>query len=912
MMKGEYSISHESIVVSGPISATNVVIGNNNLQVTGDGCRVVAFDPRTLPTPTALPRPVCSRPRPPVPFVGRQEELAQVQALFATGAVIEIVGPAGIGKTWLLRSVAQVDSPLAPDGVVYLEAAGLPGEDLARELFDLFFERFSSSDLTYLPTRAELRRGLSGLRALVLLDGLQLGSAEARSLLDYVGGAMVVQTRRAPALSEARVVNLTDFSKESALALAAGVVNRSLNEAERRLVGALVSSAEGRPGTIVQALLPVRATPPALASRERRVARILALAGALWITFDSLLALAAEPTPETMAPGEQGEIESVLERWLAAGVIVAEGPTEGSMPRRQRLRQAAARVPEADTSSDLAETVGRALRYFAFDAARVVRDERALVLHMLATAQRLGRFHDVVGCVRAIEPHLIHSGALGSWERVLDLHGEAAGALADATQLAWFHREKGVLATCVEDPTLARQHFEQEAELRTKLGDPARTAESDLSFPPTAAVSPPGSAHRRKRLRWLAYLSLLPVAAGVAFGSRIVDPPDSDLDGVADASDNCARLSNKDQRDKDRNGVGDACDDPPPPVRGRAGAGSNADPNQTAECDDGQACTTSDHYSGGLCVASPLNCDDHNPCTDDRCDPRHGCQHEPNKKPCDDGNGCTSADTCRDGTCKGGPMLICRALDSCHDPGVCRPETGACSNPIKATGACDDLNACTVDDRCSAGACVGGKSLACDDANPCTDDRCDPTAGCLHEPNHATCDDNDQCTRNDACTGGRCSGNGVTCNDDNVCTDDRCDSKRGCTYTANNVPCTDDDACTLDDACRGGRCIGSKPRSCDDKNVCTNDSCEPQLGCVHKANKATCDDGNRCTSNDVCTATVCRGQMKNCDDVNDCTADSCDAQTGKCTNTWVANETPCPCPKSAASICLRGVCQCLI
>jgi hypothetical protein len=46
-------------------------------------------------------------------------------------------------------------------------------------------------------------------------------------------------------------------------------------------------------------------------------------------------------------------------------------------------------------------------------------------------------------------------------------------------------------------------------------------------------------------------------------------PPDTDKDGVPDFMDNCPRMSNPDQTDIDRNGVGDICQEgpiiPPPP-----------------------------------------------------------------------------------------------------------------------------------------------------------------------------------------------------------------------------------------------------------------------------------------------------------------------------------------------------------
>jgi uncharacterized repeat protein (TIGR01451 family) len=83
---------------------------------------------------------------------------------------------------------------------------------------------------------------------------------------------------------------------------------------------------------------------------------------------------------------------------------------------------------------------------------------------------------------------------------------------------------------------------------------------------------------------------------------------------------------------------------------------------------------------------------------------------------------------------------------------------------------CSDGNACTGPDTCSGGTCVGGPNVCacqsnadCGDNNPCTDDACQnpgtPTAACVHVNNTAPCSDGNACTRNDACQGGICIGN---------------------------------------------------------------------------------------------------------------------------------------------------------
>jgi hypothetical protein len=69
--------------------------------------------------------------------------------------------------------------------------------------------------------------------------------------------------------------------------------------------------------------------------------------------------------------------------------------------------------------------------------------------------------------------------------------------------------------------------------------------------------------------------------------------------------------------------------------------------------------------------------------------------------------------------------------------------------------------------------------------------------------------------------------------------------------------------------------------TCDDSNICTDDSCIPASGCQFTANTSPCDDADSCTDGDVCVAGVCTsGSALDCDDQDECTADGCDELTG--------------------------------
>jgi len=298
------------------------------------------------------------------------------------------------------------------------------------------------------------------------------------------------------------------------------------------------------------------------------------------------------------------------------------------------------------------------------------------------------------------------------------------------------------------------------------------------------------------------------------------------------------------------------------------------------ECDDGNACTVGDHCAAGLCVAGGvIDCDDGNPCTADSCDLLGGCVHQIVAAPCDDGDVCTAGDECVNGECKGGPPLNCDDQNSCTDD-FCN-ENGICIHSAN-DDECDDGNECTVDDHCAAAKCVALNALDCNDDSVCTTDSCDPLQGCVHTLNEAPCDDGDVCTIGDHCHLGKCIYSGtLTCEDSNPCTDDGCNPLVGCAFTPNNAACDDGSVCTVDDMCGGGLCVSGPALDCQDDNPCTDSACDPAMGCLTINNSDVCDDGDECTVNEICAAGVCGGgQQVNCNDGNVCTDDDCNPDEG--------------------------------
>ena len=186
-------------------------------------------------------------------------------------------------------------------------------------------------------------------------------------------------------------------------------------------------------------------------------------------------------------------------------------------------------------------------------------------------------------------------------------------------------------------------------------------------------------------------------------------------------------------------------------------------PAVAQQCDDLDSCTQNDMCVGDQCQGTP----------------RTGGS-------CDDGNACTINDTCAGGTCTGTAApagTSCNgACGTCQEvapgfPLFCLPDAEGDGTP------CNDNFACTINDVCQFGICLGTFRQCPDtDGNPCTGDFCNPETGlcqatnfppclpcqtcrrtegsfaCDPAPDGTACDDFEMCTPDSSCSDGECRG----------------------------------------------------------------------------------------------------------------------------------------------------------
>ncbi|HLK10381.1 MAG TPA: fibronectin type III domain-containing protein [Candidatus Binatia bacterium] len=183
-------------------------------------------------------------------------------------------------------------------------------------------------------------------------------------------------------------------------------------------------------------------------------------------------------------------------------------------------------------------------------------------------------------------------------------------------------------------------------------------------------------------------------------------------------------------------------------------------------CDDGLFCTINDHCQGGVCVGGGPNCTQlATDCASATCDEASkDCivTPVPNGTRCgSDANVCVAMHTCQSGTCTLGGPLDCNDHNACTTD-RCDAQLGQCVHTAQpgccmTDADCNDGNACTVD-TCVAGQCQSAP-VTCPDPGPCAQAACDATAGCVTTPlpDGTSCTASDPCIQNAVCTAGTCA-----------------------------------------------------------------------------------------------------------------------------------------------------------
>ncbi|MGQ0570722.1 MAG: choice-of-anchor D domain-containing protein [Armatimonadota bacterium] len=498
-------------VIQGEITG-QVAVGTQIVQIGSVHGGVVNLVPQPV-VPRARPLPVYLRPRPFPQLLDRESEVRTISAAFDSGVPVEIYGPAGVGKTTLLRYLSHYSFAASfPDGVIHLSARMQPAADVLQSLYEAFHE----SDILFKATDAQIRFALRERRALVLIDDVEFPREELERLMDAAPVCtFLVASPERRLWGEVRAIPAKGLPEDAALALVERALEAPVSGEQREAAKALCAALEGHPLRILQAVALVRldgrplaevaagartADPNAgpagevlkpLTEPEHRALAVLAV-----------LRGAAVEAPHVGAIAEVPDVDALLERLLRRGLVQVQNSRYSVTPD---LAAAVGR------QADLAPWVERASAHFtAWAQERRKTPERILgaseaLLSLVAVLVQRGRWPEALDVVRATEGAVALKARWGAWAELLGVGLEASRALNNPGAQAWALHQLGTRAMCLGEQATAKDLLGQALKIREAQGDRigAAVTRHNLNFlippPPPDTSEPPSEPPSERR-----------------------------------------------------------------------------------------------------------------------------------------------------------------------------------------------------------------------------------------------------------------------------------------------------------------------------------------------------------------------------------------------------------------------------
>ena len=519
--------------VSGQVAVGSYIVQNN----VDHGGVVFVAAPGETPVPRRRPLPVLLGGRVPA-IIGRRAEISTIIEALGTSAPVELHGPAGIGKTALLKAVIGDRRAHAPDSsAVYHSAVGEPASDTLQFLFDAFYE----CSAPFKPTDAQIRVALADTRGLVVVDDASWSRDELSTVLDAVPLASALfASPRQSLWGTGLAMAVPGLDSDDAVALLAREIGRPLGPEETGAAQSTTAAIGREPLAVLQLASLVRTVGRQLAMvaadlqgdpspaqevarrlasslthDERRVLDALEAAGGATLTAAHLAAL-------TGLADVQPCIDALVELRLAQAHSPRYSATRARPPGPEALRAAVAGLgASGDDIDQMAELAG------------------AVVLAVRSAVAR-SDWQGVVSLGRLSETGLILGRRWGAWAEVLEAQRTAAHALGQGAAEAWALHQLGTRALCLDNRAEAEIVLTRALELRQALGDDEGAAATRhnlelLKGPPPAGEAdgpapPPPPPPPTRRVRGGAIVAGIVVLAVAALllaraGIRSAGPP---------------------------------------------------------------------------------------------------------------------------------------------------------------------------------------------------------------------------------------------------------------------------------------------------------------------------------------------------------------------------------------------------
>lgn len=460
-----------------------VAVGNYILQIGDVNGGVVNVAPQTqIPNYIKRTGTVNLRPRSFSALLDRENETASVKSALGTSTPVSLYGPAGIGKTSLLRGLShQPETNQFRDGVVYLSISGLGLDDVLQSLFDVFHE--SQSNLK--PTGTEIRIAMQGINALVFLDDIDLSRDDTSALLDALPGCMFVLAAVERSIwGEGQAISLAGLPVDDALDLFVLELNRSLDEREQAEVREICVLLGSHPLKVLQAASIVREGTATLSDvraqiqqeldddlsklslaastdTQRRLVAIMAAAGGVAVPVEHLRSIS-----------QSDVVVKDLQELVSLGLVQADG---------SRFQLAGELSGTISRLWDLTSWEDRLIEFLVEwlikkPAQNLLDESLDLLVDTVHKAETKNRWLDVVKIGRGFERVLIFRKRWQTWLDILNLILKAARALGDRKVEGWALHQIGTRAACLGFNESARGFLTQALNIRQAIGDQAGVA----------------------------------------------------------------------------------------------------------------------------------------------------------------------------------------------------------------------------------------------------------------------------------------------------------------------------------------------------------------------------------------------------------------------------------------------------
>jgi len=464
-------------ITTGDIKESVFIVGDNNqVQYNAAGAIVNNVTAEVKVTPVGPP--IAVLPSEADPLVGRQAENEALETAIQASKKVSFYAANGMGKTALVSKLIYSLNEADPSrNIAYVNANGHHGDDLARDVYDLFFDRQN-----YIPNRQQIARQLQQAQALLFVDNLDVPGNDIPALINVAPRCSFVLISTECALpTQGEEVALSGLADADSVQLFQDKFGGSLDNAGKQAATQICKLLKGNPDLIIR-------TARAGRKKQKTVDEVLS---------DLETLIPSDPALATFATSDLKQLERDVLSFLAAAgdnpvtlvqlkLAFPEVDLDGVLDHLKDLHIIQSHSPRYSLcgrlSPDLAATwdllpwhdrlLQTSINWLSEQrASQPVKDSLSMLEHVLSNAAGREKWSDVIRLGRLLEPFVFYYTRWQSWADVLNILLRAAKATANRALEGWALHQLGSRALAIGALDLAATNLNQALKIREALQD---------------------------------------------------------------------------------------------------------------------------------------------------------------------------------------------------------------------------------------------------------------------------------------------------------------------------------------------------------------------------------------------------------------------------------------------------------